>query len=232
MHPEYLHNNDTQEICRRVQALAANDEPALRAYCREVSRQTDTSSLVAKEECISKARDITAVFEKTAEIFKGFSQSVTVGGGIFDTQNAKADFGTVCQAITKIEQIRQELLSLIAELTQARQALFAAVANTNRALHFLKTAKCAVPSELCAPYNDAIEHTEAAYARLVGTDTAVREVQIFSMMFIERHLPAFMERLRAAADFNHAGAALNKATIRALCTEALIVINRAQNIIF
>ncbi len=230
MYPEYLFNNDTQDICRRVCEMATSDEPALRAHCLEVSCQADTSSLTAKEECIVKTNNAKAVFINIERILRGLSESLASKADIFRAQNGKGDFPAVCRAVTQMEEERLHLLSCITDLTQTRQTIFSAVANANRALHYLKTAKRAVPTELRAPYNEAVECTEAAYARLIEVDSTVREVQSFSMTFVERHLPTLMERLRAAADFNHAGEMLDAGAIRSLCNEIFILINRAPNV--
>ena len=232
MHPEYLHNNDTQQMCDRVCKLAISDEPALRAQCQEVSHQTDTSSLAAKADCVAKTNNARAVLKNMAEILKELSQSLTIGADVFRTRDGKEDFSLVCRAVTEIEEERLHLLTCITELTQVRQTIFATVADANRALHFLKTAKLAVPDELRAPYTEVIECAEGAYARLTELDCIIREAQTFYMTFIERHLSVFMERFRSAADFNHAGATLDRGAIRALCNELLILINRAPNIAF
>lgn len=231
MYLEYLYNNDTQDFCRRVCELASSNESALRAQSKEVSRQTDTSSLAAKEDCIAKVNAANAVFAQLMTVLKNLSQSLS-GGDVFGTQNKKADFASVCRAVTHIEEERLQLLSCIAELTQMRREVASRVADTNRSLHFLKTAEGAVPDGVRYHYADASAVTEAAYARLVGADVAVREVQSFYMTFIERHLPAFMERLRTAADFNHTGEALDRNAIRILCTEAFLLQNRVPNVFF
>ena len=232
MYPEYLYNNDTQETCRRVQALAAKDEPALRAHCQEVSRQTDTSSLALREECLSKTRVASAVFEAMLKILEELSRSVSKEASVFGVQNGQAIFPTVCRATLQIEEERLRLLSCVAELTQVRRALASGVADANRALHLLSIAKRAVPEALCLHYREDIKTVENAYERLKRSDAAVCEVQNFYMSLIESHLPAFMERLRTAADFNHAGAALDGAVIRALCGEVFILQNRAPNVSF
>ena len=58
------------------------------------------------------------------------------------------------------------------------------------------------------------------------------KVQKFYMALIERYLPVFMQSLRATADFNHTGAALDAAAIRTLCGELFILQNRAPNVSF
>lgn len=228
---EYLPNNDTQRMRDEVCRLAQNDEPALRRECQEVSRCADTSSLDAKEKYLQKAGSINTAFAKIADALKGLSQSLS-GGSVFGTRDGKAMFGIVCRAVTSIEEARRELLIGVGELTQVRQRLFSAVAEANRALHFLKTARQAVPEELRAPYDEAVACCEDAYERLKCLDASLCEEQSFCMTFIECHLPAFMERVRKAADFNRTGEALDTGAIRTLCNEALIVINRAPNITF
>ena len=232
MFPEYLYNNDTQQTQDRVRALAASNEPALREECKEVSHFVDTSSLDAKAAFASKAHTVGAIFAQMRADLQALSRSLAAHADVFRTRDGQADFGFVCRSVTQIEEGRLQLLSCIADLTGARQALFASVANANHALHFLKTAKLCVPKDLQSPYIEAIERSEAAYADLKELDKNICELQSFSMTFVERHLPAFMERLRTAADFNHRGEALDRGAIQTLCTEALIVINRAPNITF
>lgn len=232
MYPEYLHNNDTQEISDRVCELAENDESTLRAQCTEVSYQTDTSSLTAKEECIAKTNDAKVIFAKMAQILNAFSQSLAKDSEVFRTRDGQADFGTICRRVTEIEEERLHLLSCITALTELRQTIFSMVADANRVLHFLKLANRAVSTDLRVHYTEAIARTEDAYSRLTEMDATLREVQDFYMTFIERHLRTFMERLRTAADFNHAGAALDRGAILALCSELRILINRAPNITF
>lgn len=232
MYPEYLYNNDTQDICCQVQELAAKDEPALRAQCLEVSRQTDTSSRALQRDCSQKAGDTEAVFATMVSILKELSQSISRGAGVFGTQNRQAAFAKVCRAVVRVEEERQRLLSLIAELTQLRRVLAASVAEANQALHFLSLSKRAVPEALSGHYAEALDLAQKAYARLTGADAAVCEVQNFYMTLIERHLPVFMVRLRTAADFNHTGAALDGAAIRTLCGELFVLQNRAPNVSF
>ena len=232
MYPEYLHNNDTQEMCRSVQELAAKDEPALRAHCQEVSRQTDTSSLALREECLSKTQVASAVFEAMLKILEELSRSVSKEASVFGVQNGQAIFPTVCRATLQIEEERLRLLSCVTDLSKIRHSLAAGIAQANRALHFLSLAKCAVLEEMQLQYTGDMRCVENAYERLKRSDAAVCEVQNFYMSLIESHLPAFMERLRTAADFNHAGAALDGAVIRALCGEVFILQNRAPNVSF
>ena len=232
MHFEYLFNNDTQEISQRVSELASSNEPALRAHCQEVSRQTDTSSLAVKEECLSKASDANAILEAMKNISNTLSRSVSQTTGVFGVQNGKEIFPTVCRAIVQIEEERQRLLIAVANLTHLRHKIASCVAETNQVLHFLSLAKGAVPEELRSDYAEAIGRAQTAYERLKNADSALGEAQNFYMTFIEKHLPAFMERLRAAADFNHAGAELDGAQICALCKELLILQNRIPNVVF
>jgi len=232
MYPEYLYNNDTQDIRCQVQELAAKDEPVLRAQCLEVSRQTDTSSLALREACLSKTNAAGAVFEGMITILKELSQSLSSEMGVFRLQNGQAVFSKVCRAVVQIEEERLRLLSCITELTQLRRTLVESVAETNRTLHLLSIAKRAVPEELRMHYAEDTEVVENAYERLKRVDIAVCEVQKFYMTLIESHLPVFMERLRIAADFNHTGAALDGAAIRTLCGELFILQNRAPNVSF
>ena len=232
MHLEYFYNNDSQEMNRRVPALARDDEPALCAQCQEVSRQAGTSSLDVQKACTEKGEAVRAIYRNMRSILQELSQAVSSGTSIFGGENGQADFSTVCRLVLQIEEQRRHLIACIAELTQARQILFEVVANTNQALHFLRSARLAVSKDVSASYTEAIEHTERAYACLKSSDASVCEVQNFAMTLVERHLSAFMERLRSAADFNHAGAALNRGAIRTLCEELLILIGRAPNITF
>jgi hypothetical protein len=232
MYPEYLINNDTQDVCRRVSELVKSNEPALREYCLEVSRQTDTSSLTLKEECEAKVKEINASFAAMTRILEEMSQSLFDGGNIFETQNVQSKFPTVCRAIIQFEEHRHCLLSYITELTKLRRILASNVADANRVLHFLSVARRAVPEELHNYYAEAIERVEGSYARLTKADGAVGAAQDFYITLIERHLPVFMERLRAAADFNHAGAELDRVAIRALCKELLLLQNRVPNVFF
>ena len=232
MYPEYLYNNDTQDICRQVQDLAAKDEPALRAHCQEVSRQTDTSSLAAREDCTAKLNAVGAVFAAMVNVLEELSQSLSSEAGVFGTQKGQAAFSKVCCAVVQIEEERQRLLSSVAELTQLRRTLAASVADSNRAIHFLSIAKRAVPEALCSYYAEAVDCVQRAYERLTGADAAVSKVQNFYMTLIESHLSVFMQRLRTAADFNHTGANLDVAAIRALCGELFLLQNRAPNVSF
>lgn len=232
MSPEYLYNNDTRELQDRVRALAASNEPALYAECEEVSRLVDTSSLDAKEEIASKIHTVGAIFTQVRADLQALSCSLSAHADVFRMRDGQVDFGAVCHAVTQIEEGRLKLLSGIADLTRARQALFAFVAEANRSLHFLRIARGSVPKELHSRYAKPIERTEAAYRDLKELDGNIGEVQNFSMTFVERHLPAFMARLHTAADFNHRGEALDRGAIQTLCNEVLIVINRVPNITF
>ena len=232
MYPEYLYNNDTQDIRREVQELVAKDEPALRAHCLEVSRQTDTSSLALREECLSKTNDAGSVFQSMLNVLGEISKSVSREAGVFGVQNGQAVFSDVCHAILQMEEERLRLLSCITDLTKMRHALAAGVAEANRALHFLSIARRAVSEEMRLCYAEDVECIENAYERLKRADIAVCEAQKFYMTFIESHLPAFMEKLRSASDFNHAGAALDGVAIHSLCGELLILQNRVPNVCF
>ena len=232
MYPEYLFNNDTQDMSRRVRELAAKDEPTLRAHCIEVSRQTDTSSLAVKEECIAKTDNAKAIFANLKRITEGLSAALANREDVFRTQGRKGDFSTVCRAVTQIEAERQRLLFAIAALAQVRQSIAAAVAEANRILHLLSLAGGSVPEDVRAHYTAATEQTKAAYVHLTKSDATLCEVQDFCMTFVEQHLPAFMQRLRAAADFNHGGEALEGAEIRALCHELLILTDRLPSVSF
>ena len=232
MYPEYLFNNDTQDMSRRVRELAAKDEPTLRAHCIEVSRQTDTSSLAVKEECIAKTDNVKAIFANLKRITEGLSAALASRVDIFRMQSRKGDFSTVCRAVTQIEEERQRLLFAVAALAQVRQGIAAAVAEANQTLHLLSLVGRSVPEDVRAHYIAATEQTKAAYAYLTKSDATLYEVQNFCMTFIEQHLPAFMQRLRAAADFNHGGEALDHRGIRALCHELLILTDRLPSVSF
>ena len=223
MYPEYLYNSDTQDICRRVSELACADEPALRAHCQEVSRQTDTSSLSLARDCAIRVNDADATLSIIGESAQKLSQSLLQAAGVFRAQDGKAHFAAVCRAVARIEEERLRLLSHVAALGELRSAIASSMAEANRTLLFLSLAKGAVFEGAKPFYAEGIACTQAAYARLIATDNAVREVQAFYMTAVERQLPAFMQRIRAAADFNHGGEALDTATIRALCGELLIL---------
>ena len=81
MYPEYLCNNDTEQIYERVRELAETDEPALRAECQEVSHQADTSSLAVKNDCLAKANNMDASLGKMTDVIKMLSRSLTSGAG-------------------------------------------------------------------------------------------------------------------------------------------------------
>lgn len=232
MYPEYLINNDTQDICSRVSELANSNEPALRENCLEVSRQTDTSSLAFAEMCEAKVREINASFADMMKALEETSQSLLGASDIFGTQNRQSYFSLVCRLVVQIEEKRRDLLSYVAQLTGLRRELASKVADVNRILHFLSLAKRAVSKEMCVPYAKAIARVERAYERLTKADAAIKEVQNFYMTLIDTQLPIFMERLRTAADFNHTGASLDRAAIRALCGELLILQNRVPNVSF
>ena len=232
MYPEYLYNNDTQDICRRVSELAKSNEPALRAQCQEVSRQTDTSSLAVIENCTARIRAADAVFDAMVGILKDLSRDLSSGSGVLATRDGQTMFPKVCRAIVLAEEERQRLLSSVAELTQARRELASSVADANRVLHFLSLARSAISTEVHSCYTENITCINRAYARLTQADAAVREVQNFYMTLIESHLSVFMQRLRVAADFHHTGAALDRAGIRRLCEELFVLQNRSPNVSF
>ena len=81
-------------------------------------------------------------------------------------------------------------------------------------------------------YEKDFAHLEDVYAHLTEQDNTTRDVLSAYMTFVERHLPTFMQSLRSAADFNHAGSALDRALIRRLCQELLILVERTQNVCF
>ena len=188
MHPEYLYNNDTQDISRRVSELAASNEPALCAHCQEVSRQTDTSSLSLAKDCADRVNDANATLSIIGESLQNLTKSLLQNAGVFRTQN--------------------------------------------RGRHLLSLAMGAVPVHARTPYAESTERIKVAYARLTSLDAAAGEAQVFYMTAVERHLPAFMERVRVAADFNHGGEALDAGAIRTLCGELLVVLNRAPKVTF
>ena len=232
MHPEYLYNSDTQDICRRVSELAAVDEPALRAHCQEVSRQTDTSSLSLARDCATRVNDANATLSIIGERAKKLSQALSAAAGVFRTQSGKEHFATVCRTVTSLEEERLHLLSHIAALSELCSAIASSVAEANRALHFLSLAKSAAAEGVRPFYSESTERIQAAYARLTALDGAIREVQAFYMSAVECHLPAFMQRICAAADFNHGGEALDGAAIRSLCSELLILLGRVPSVAF
>ena len=232
MHSEYLYNNDTKEFHNRVQKLALCDEPALRAHCKEVSCLLGTSSLAARVEFNEKMQHVQAIFQTMVTHLRALSQTLSSGGELFGGRDGKADFAAVCRAVTALEGQRAALVGGVAQLSLLRQALFSRVAEANGSLQFLRSARGAVEGEVQVHYTEAIEAAEAAYEDLKTLDVAICEVLEFSMTYVERLMPAFMERLRTAADFNHAGAALNRGAVRTLCNEALIALERAPNITF
>ena len=123
MHPEYLYNNDTQDISRRVSELAASNEPALCAHCQEVSRQTDTSSLSLAKDCADRVNDANATLSIIGESLQKLTKSLLQNAGVFRTQNGKKDFSAVCRAVTQIEEARRRLLAQICALSAARSAI-------------------------------------------------------------------------------------------------------------
>lgn len=229
---EYLFNNDTQDIGNRVSEWAQKDEPALSAHCQEVSRQTDTSSLAVQRECVAKGNAAKAVLTAMGEIIKELLGALSSSREVFHAQNAKENFPTVCRAIIKIEEERQMLLSCISDLTYARREVAKEVAKVNSVLHFLSIAGRAAKDDARTKYTQAAALTESAHAHLKKCDTDLCELQKFCMTFVEGQLSVFVRELRGAADFNHAGEALDKPRIRALCGEVLLLINRCPNITF
>ena len=232
MHFEYLYNNDTQDISRRVSELAASNEPLLRAHCQEVSRQADTSSLCLQRDCAAGVNDTNAVLAIIGESLGSLSQSLAQKIGVFRTQDGKTDFPVVCRTVVRVEEERGHLLESISSLAQLRRAIASSVAEANRALHLLSLAEGAVPKDLRGEYAQSTACLKAAYVRLTKSDTALREAQIAYMEIVEKHLPVFMQRLRAAADFNHAGEGLDGAAIRTLCFEASVLLSRVPNVSF
>ena len=232
MQIEYLYNNDTQEINQRVCELATSNEPALRQHCQEVSRQTDTSSLCLQREVAGGVERANAVLEKISKHLEELSQSLLENAGVFRTRDGKTDFPLVCRATVRIEEERLQLMRCITALTEARRTLAGEVAKANRVLHFLSLAARAVSQDLYEQYTQITKDTQEAYERLTSFDATLCEAQDFYMSVVERHLPAFMERLRDAADFNHAGEGLDRRLIRALCSELILLSNRRPNVSF
>lgn len=232
MHFEYLFNNDTQEISNRVCEVASSNEPALRAHCQEVSRQTDTSSLALQEDCIAKVNTATAILQKISVLAEELSKGLMGNSGVFGVQNGQAVFPMVCRAVVQIEERRLSMISCISLLTQARREVASGIAEANSNLHLLSLAKYAVEEDAKGDYVKMIQDTEKAYVRLKALGSAVCEMQTFCMTFVERHLTVFMQRIRASADFNHTGKVLDCGEIRLLCNELKILVNRAPNITF
>jgi hypothetical protein len=232
MHPEYLYNNDTQDIAHRVKELATLNESALREHCQEVSRQTDTSSLCLQKDCIMQVNAASGILSIIEKHLRQLSQSLYQNAGVFRTQNAQAQFSSVCKTVTALEAERLRLLSCIGELTGGRRSVAQAVAKANQALHLLSLSKCAVGEDIRPLYTAETERINTAYGRLISLDHTLCEVQAFYMTLLEKQLPAFMKGLREAADFNHAGEALDSTAIRALCGEFFILCGRAPNVSF
>ena len=159
-------------------------------------------------------------------------KNLTGDGGVFGVQNGQAVFPVVCRAVVQIEERRLSLVSCISHLTQARREVTSSVAEANSTLHVLSLAKCAVGEDAKGDYAKMIQHIEMSYALLKALDSAVCEMQTFCMTFVESHLTVFMQRIRAAADFNHTGKTLDCGEIRLLCHELIILVNRAPNITF
>jgi hypothetical protein len=177
-------------------------------------------------------KEANAVLEAMKAVLNALSQSLSQNTGVFGVQNGQTMFPKVCRAIVQIEEERQRLLASVANLSQMRLKIASCVAQTNQALHFLSLAKGAVSKNLHLQYAQYFQIAEGAYEALKWADVAVGELQNFYMTFVERHLPAFMERLRTAADLNHTGAGLDGAQICALCQELLILQNRVPNVVF
>lgn len=232
MHPEYLYNNDTQDISRHVSELATSNEPLLRAHCQEVSHQADTSSLCLQRDCAAGVNDTNSVLSIIGESLESLSQSLAQKSGVFRTQDGKADFPTVCRAVVRIEEARGHLLACIATLSQLRHSIASEVAKANRVLHMLSLAESAVPEDVRGEYTESTARIKSAYARLMALDVALCEAQTTYMTIVESHLPVFMERLRAAADFNHAGQRLDGAQIRSLCFAISVVLSRLPKVSF
>ena len=232
MFPEYLHNNDTEEITRYVRELVASDELALRAHCQEVSRQTDTSALYVEKRALEKAEALKAVFSKMAEGLRALSQSLSAEAGIFHTQDGQTKFSEVCRSVVRLEEERQEILRGIIDLSQVREELILGVSQINRALHFLSIAESLVPKDVQPHYKKELESVEALYACLLKCDTAICEIQTNAMTMVESHLPRFTKKLYSAADFSHAGNGLDRAAIRSLCGELLILLERLPKVAF
>ncbi len=232
MHPEYLYNNDTQDISRRVSELATSNEPLLRTHCQEVSHQADTSSLCLQRDCAAAVNDTNAVLSIIGESLDALSRSLAQKSGVFRTQDGKSSFPTVCRTVVQIEEARGRLLGCISALAKLRGSIASSVAESNRALHLLSLAERAVPTDMQGEYAEITACIREAYARLTALDVALREAQTTYMAIVEQHLPAFMQNLRAAADFNHAGEGLDGAAIRSLCFALSVVLSRLPNVSF
>ena len=232
MHPEYFYNSETQDISRRVSELATSNESLLRAHCQEVSHQADTSSLCLQRDCVTGVNDTNSVLSIIGESLDALSQSLAQKSGVFRTRDGKADFPTVCRTVVQIEEARGRLLACIATLSQLRHSIASEVAKVNRALHLLSLAERAVQEDVRGEYTEITARIKTAYARLTAVDVALCEAQTTYMAIVESHLPTFMERLRAAADFNHAGEGLDGAEIRSLCFAASVVLSRLPKVSF
>lgn len=232
MHPEYLYNNDTEEMILRVRSLAQSNESALCQYCVEVSCQTDTSSAHLVKLYAQKNHATQAVLADCAQILRALLQFFAENAGVFRVSNAKADFETVCQTITQFAQGRTDLMLCIDELTQVRKMLFCEVAKANEVLHMLSLACDAVLAEQKSHYADMRQKVTAAHGRMTELDRTLREAQNAYMSLIEHHFPTFMQGIREAADLNHAGKEMNRGALRTLCTEMLFLLDRMQNPVF
>lgn len=226
MHPEYFWNNDTQDITRRVCELALQDEQALRAHCQEVSRQTDTSCLRLQEECCAKEQEAKATVKAAITILRELAEALSVNAGVFGTRDSRTDFSAICRAVIGIEEARTRLLAEIDALARVRRALAASVADVNRTLHFLSLAKAAVPEEERSFYAEMLQKSRKTYERLLALDVTLREAQNAYMALVELHFSTFLQKVRTAADFAHTGATLQSATLRSLCGEMLLLLER------
>lgn len=232
MNLECLLNIDTQEITRRIGELAVQDEPTLRVNCQEVSHQTDTSCLRLQEEFRAEEQTLKASASSAACILRTLVQALSANAGIFETKNSRADFASVCRAVIEMEELRVRLISRVNALSGVRRALAASVADANRALHFLSVAKASVIEEQRPFYGALFQKTKATYEQLTALDIALKEEQNVYMSLVEQHFSTFLQKARAAADFSHAGAALQNAELRALCGELLLLLERLKGSVF
>ncbi len=232
MHFEYLRNNDTENITRRVRVLAENDESALRRHCREASALTDASLVRLGEEFAAKRETLAQSAYAIGKALRNLMQTLSANAGVFRTQNARTEFPAVCCTVTFIGDEKMRLLQGIDHLAQVRRSLYHSVAETNQALHFVTEAQSAVDDGSRAQYADALQQIRAAYQRLTELDTELQRVQNVYMILLEKQLPAFLERLQVAADFSHAGAMLDRAAVRSLCSELLLGLGRLEGVTF
>ena len=226
MHPDYFLNHDTQDITRHVGELALQNEPLLRANCQEVSRQTDTSCSRLQEESHAKEQALNATVKSVVEILHRLVQMLSANANVFGTKDSRTDFSAVCQAVVGVEEARVRLIAEIAALSNVRHSLAASVANANRALHYLSFATSSVPKDQRSFYAEAFQKTEMTYQHLLALDTTLQKWQNAYMSLVELHFSTFLQKVRAAADFAHAGAALQSVTLRSLCGEMLLLLER------